>query len=63
MTDTGMSDSCRAKRLPAICQIIVRRGDRDAAIAILGSLALDPDSTLAAEYLAKAVLALLVAGS
>jgi tetratricopeptide (TPR) repeat protein len=44
-------------------QIIARRGDRDAAIAILGSLALDPDSTLAAEHLAKAVLALLVAES
>jgi hypothetical protein len=44
-------------------QIIARRGDRDAAIAILGSLALDPDSTLAAEHLAKAVLALLVAHS
>jgi hypothetical protein len=43
-------------------QIIARHGDRDAAIAILGSLALDPDSTLAAEHLAKAALALLVPG-
>jgi tetratricopeptide (TPR) repeat protein len=39
--------------------ILSVRGDRDDAIAILGSLALDPDSTLAAEHLAKAALALL----
>jgi tetratricopeptide (TPR) repeat protein len=39
--------------------ILAARGDRDEAVAILGSLALDPDSTLAAEHLAKATLALL----
>jgi tetratricopeptide (TPR) repeat protein len=43
--------------------ILARRGDRDAAIAILGELALSPDSTLATEHLAKAVLASLVAES
>jgi hypothetical protein len=39
--------------------ILARRGDRDPAIAILGELALSLDSTLAAEHLAKAVLATL----
>jgi hypothetical protein len=34
-----------------------QRGDRGAAIAILGDLALDPGSTLATETLAKATLA------
>ena len=43
--------------------ILVRRGDRDTAVAILGELALSPDSTLAAEHLAKATLARLLAGS
>jgi tetratricopeptide (TPR) repeat protein len=43
--------------------IFVRRGDRDAAIAILGELALSPDSTLAAEHLAKATLLRLIADS
>jgi len=41
--------------------IIARRGDRDTAIAILGELALSPDSTLASEHLAKAALARLIA--
>ncbi len=40
--------------------ILARRGDRDAAVAILGELALSPDSTLATEHLAKVVLAGLV---
>ena len=40
--------------------ILDRRGDRDTAIAILGELALSPDSTLATEHLAKAMLADLI---
>ncbi|WP_437736377.1 tetratricopeptide repeat protein [Sorangium sp. So ce1335] len=40
--------------------ILDRRGDRDGAIKILGELALDPQSTLATEMLAKATLAQLV---
>jgi tetratricopeptide (TPR) repeat protein len=40
--------------------IFARRGDRDAAAAILGELALSPDSTLATEHLAKATLARLI---
>lgn len=43
--------------------ILARRGDRDSAIAILGELALSPDTTLATEYLAKATLAALTAES
>lgn len=43
--------------------ILARRDDRDTAIAILGKLALSPDSTLAAEHLAKATLATLTAES
>jgi tetratricopeptide (TPR) repeat protein len=43
--------------------ILARRGDRDTAIAILGELALSPDSTLATEHLAKATLAALIAES
>lgn len=43
--------------------ILARRGDRDSAIAILGELALSPDSTLATEHLAKATLAALTAES
>lgn len=43
--------------------IFAGRGDRGTAIAILGELALSPDSTLATEHLAKATLARLVAGS
>jgi hypothetical protein len=43
--------------------ILARRGDRDSAIAILGELALSPDSTLATERLAKATLAALTAES
>jgi hypothetical protein len=43
--------------------ILARRGDRDGAIAILGDLALSPDSTLAAEHIAKATLASLIAES
>lgn len=41
--------------------ILARRGDRDAAISILGELALSPESTLGTEHLAKAALAALVA--
>ena len=41
--------------------ILARHGDQDQAIAILGELALSPDSTLATEHLAKVVLARLVA--
>lgn len=37
-----------------------QRGDRGAAIAILGDLALDPGSTLATETLAKAALAQII---
>ena len=40
--------------------ILARLGDRDRAIAILGELALSPDSTLATEHLAKTALASLV---
>lgn len=36
--------------------ILDRRGDRDGAVKILGELALDPQSTLATEALAKATL-------
>jgi hypothetical protein len=43
--------------------ILARRGDRDAAVAILGELALSPESTLGTEHLAKFALAGLVAGS
>ncbi len=43
--------------------VLVRQGDRDTAIAILGELALSPDSTLAAEHLAKATLLRLIADS
>lgn len=39
--------------------ILARQGDRNTAIAILGELALSPDSTLATEHLAKATLAVL----
>lgn len=42
--------------------ILARRGDRGAAVAILGGLALSPDSTLATEHLAKVALAGLVSG-
>ncbi len=40
--------------------VLHQRGERDAAIAILGDLALDPASTLATETLAKATLAQIV---
>jgi tetratricopeptide (TPR) repeat protein len=43
--------------------VLARRGDRDTAIATLGELALAPDSTLATEHLAKAMLARLIAQS
>jgi len=36
--------------------LLHRRGDRDGAIAILGQLALDPQSTLGVEMMAKAML-------
>jgi len=42
--------------------ILHRRGDRDGAIKILGELALDPQSTLSTEVLAKATLAQIVGG-
>jgi hypothetical protein len=37
--------------------VLHRRGDRDAAVKILGELALDPQSTLGTEMLAKVTLA------
>src|SRR6185503_21219508 len=37
-----------------------RRGDRDGAVKILGELALDPQSTLGTEMLAKTTLAQVV---
>ncbi len=40
--------------------VLARRGDRDTAIAVLGELALSPESTLKTEHLAKASLALLI---
>jgi hypothetical protein len=40
--------------------ILVHRDDRDTAVALLGDLALSPESTLATEHLAKATLALLL---
>ena len=43
--------------------ILARRGDRDQAVAILGELALSPDSTLATEHLAKVTLLRLIADS
>jgi hypothetical protein len=36
------------------------RGDHDGAVAILGPLALDPQSTLGVEMMAKAMLARIV---
>jgi hypothetical protein len=39
--------------------VMARRGDRDTAMAILGELALSPESTLKTEHLAKASLGLL----
>ena len=41
--------------------ILIRQGNQDTAVAVLGELALSPDSTLATEHLAKAKLALLTA--
>jgi hypothetical protein len=46
--------------LIAKANMLAARGQRDGAVAILGSLALDPDSTLAAEHLAKWAPALLL---
>ena len=40
--------------------LLIQRGERAEALAILGELALDPASTLATETLAKATLAQLV---
>lgn len=40
--------------------ILANNGSRDEAISILGTLALSPDSTLAAEHHAKATLAILI---
>jgi len=37
--------------------MLLWRGDQQEAVRILGGLALDPESTLAAETLAKATLA------
>jgi tetratricopeptide (TPR) repeat protein len=42
--------------------ILAQHNDRDAAISILGDLALSPESTLATEHHAKAALALLISG-
>ena len=42
--------------------ILARRGDRDTAVAILGELALSPQSTFGTEHLAKFALAGLVTG-
>ena len=42
--------------------ILARHGDRDTAVSILGELALSPESTLSTEHLAKATLAVLIAG-
>jgi tetratricopeptide (TPR) repeat protein len=42
--------------------VLHQRGDRDAAIAILGELALDPASTLTTDALARATLAQLTDG-
>jgi hypothetical protein len=41
--------------------LLHRRGDREAAHRILGTLVLDPRSTLGTEMSAKATLALLLA--
>ena len=41
--------------------LLDRRGERDAAVNLLGQLALDPQSTFATEHLAKATLANLTA--
>lgn len=40
--------------------MLARHGHRDTALAILGELALSPESTLKTEHLAKASLALLI---
>jgi tetratricopeptide (TPR) repeat protein len=50
----------RARLLISKASLLSRRGDRDTAIAILGDLALSPESGLLAEHLAKASLALLI---
>jgi len=42
--------------------VLARRGDLDTATAILGELALPPESTLKTEHLAKASLGLLIRG-
>jgi hypothetical protein len=36
--------------------ILLRKGDREGAIRLLGELALDPTSTCATEHMAKAIL-------
>jgi tetratricopeptide (TPR) repeat protein len=50
----------QAKLLINKAGLLSRRGDRDTAIAILGDLALSPESGLMAEHLAKASLAFLI---
>ena len=40
--------------------LLHHHGDRDGALAILGELALDPQSTLGVEMMAKAMLAQIV---
>jgi hypothetical protein len=50
----------RGMLLISRASVLARRGDRDTAIAILGELALSPESTLKTEHLAKASLALLI---
>jgi hypothetical protein len=42
--------------------ILARHGDRDTVMAILGELALSPESTRSTEHHAKATIALLVTG-
>jgi tetratricopeptide (TPR) repeat protein len=41
--------------------ILIRQGDRETGLAVLGELALSPDSTFATEHLAKVKLAILTA--
>jgi tetratricopeptide (TPR) repeat protein len=65
--DRGLSGRPDAETLGLLlinkADILIRQGDRDPGIAVLGELALSPDSTLATEHLAKAKLAVLTARS
>lgn len=40
--------------------ILLRKGDREGAIRLLGELALDPESTYATEHIAKVSLATII---